>query len=65
VARRSGSGLLEVGQGEGQYGQRRHRNGVAPFDDGNFANPFCIMTKKRNSGLRVSELQISHFSLAL
>jgi hypothetical protein len=38
----------EVGEGEGQYGQRRHSSGVTLFDDVNFANPFYIMAKERN-----------------
>jgi hypothetical protein len=68
VARRSGGEWLEeqwwrrvaeVGEGEGQYGQRRHNSGVTLFDDVNFANPFYIMAKERNQGLRVAELQIS------
>jgi hypothetical protein len=32
---------LELGEGEGQYGQRRHCSGVAPFDKDIFANPFA------------------------
>lgn len=31
---------LEVGEGEGKYGQRIYCSGVAPFDNGIFVNPF-------------------------
>jgi hypothetical protein len=42
-----------------QYGQRRHSSCVTLFGDVNFANPFYIIAKEPNQGLRVAELQIS------
>jgi hypothetical protein len=39
---------LEVGEGEGQYGQRKYCSGVALIDNGIFVNPFCIMAYERN-----------------